>query len=123
MKKQQLVALFGDSLLIDTVEASLQNREELGIVRIQNGVNDVAERLKAVCPDLIILDSNDPNTQFLLPFFKEQASVPLLCLDVSCNTVVALSCQHYTARTTNDLTHVIQMQTAQRPIAVGLPSV
>jgi hypothetical protein len=123
MKKQQLVALFGDSLIIDTVEASLQKKEELGIVRIQNGVNDVAERLKAVCPDLIILDSNDPNAQFLLAFFLEQANVPLLCLDASCKTVVALSCQHYTARTTNDLTHVIQMQTAQQAMPAGLPSV
>ena len=123
MKKQQLVALFGDSLIIDTVEASLQKKEELGIVRIQNGVNDVAERLKAVCPDLIILDSNDPNAQFLLTFFLEQANVPLLCLDASCKTVVALSCQHYTARTTSDLTHVIQMQTAQRPATAMLPSV
>jgi hypothetical protein len=123
MEKQRLVALFGDSLLIDTVEATLQNREELGIVRIPNSVNDVTEHLRALCPDLIILDSSDPNTQFLLPSFLEQASVPLLCLDVSCNTVVALSCQHYTARTTNELTHVIQMQTAQRPATAGLASI
>jgi hypothetical protein len=122
MKKKQVVALFGDSLLIDTVEASLKNKEELGIVRIQNSVRDVTERLKALSPDLIILDSSDPDTQSLFPFFKEQESVPLLCLDVSCSTVVALSCQHYTARTANDLTHVIQMQTAQRPVPAGLPS-
>jgi hypothetical protein len=122
MKKKQVVALFGDSLLIDTVEASLRNKEELGIVRIQNSTNDVTERLKALSPDLIILDSNDPNHHSLFSFFKEQASIPLLCLDVSCSTVVALSCQHYTARTSSDLTHVIQMQTAQRPVAAGLPS-
>ncbi|MGD8623311.1 MAG: hypothetical protein PVF47_00625 [Anaerolineae bacterium] len=120
MKKKQVVALFGDSLLIDTVEASLRNKEELGIVRIQNSTNDVTERLKALSPDLIILDSNDSSNQSLFSFFKEQASIPLLCLDVSCNTVVALSCQHYTARTSNDLTHVIQMQTTQPPIAAGL---
>jgi hypothetical protein len=111
MTRQRVIALFGDSLLIDTIEASLQDNKELGIVRIHASVNDVLGRIKALCPDLVILDSQDPHTQFILPFFREESSVPLLCLDVSCSKVVALSCQHYTAVSANDLAQIIRLQT------------
>lgn len=111
MRKQRVVALYGDSLLIDTVEASLQDNHELGIVRIPAAADNVLERIKALCPDLIIVDTQDPDTQFILPFFRDEAGVPLLCLDASCNKVVALSCQHYTAKSGSDLAHLIRLQT------------
>jgi len=112
MTKQRVVALLGDSLLIDTVEASLQDNQELGIVRIQATHNDVLNRIKAVCPDLVILDTQDPQAQFILSFFREESSVPLLCLDVSCSKVIALTCKHFTAMSASDLAQIIRLQTA-----------
>jgi hypothetical protein len=114
MTKQRVVALFGDSLLIDTIEASLQDDQELGIVRIHASVNDVLARIKALCPDLVILDMQDPHTQFILPFFQEESSVPLLCLDVSCSKVIALTCKHFTAVSAGDLAQIIRLQTAAK---------
>ncbi|MGC9333941.1 MAG: hypothetical protein ACP5JJ_07330 [Anaerolineae bacterium] len=111
MAEQRVIALYGDSLLIDTVEAGLQDNQDLGIVRIHATVENVLERIKALCPDLIILDTQDPHTQFVLPFFREESGVPLLCLDVSCSKVVALSCKHYDAVSASDLAHVIRLQT------------
>jgi hypothetical protein len=114
MTKQRVVALYGDSLLIDTIEASLQDNQELGIVRIHASVNDVLARIKALCPDLVILDMQDPHTQFVLPFFREEPGVPLLCLDVSCSKVVALTCKHFTAVSAADLAQIIRLQTGGR---------
>ncbi len=110
MKKQRIVVLFGDTLLMDTVEASLREYQELGVVRIHNTVVDVVEHLKALCPDLVIFDVGDSHSQFLLPLLREQPDIPLLCLDVTCSTVIALSCQQYTALTAHDLVQVIQLQ-------------
>lgn len=114
MGKQRVIALYGDSLLMDTVEASLGKKLEMGVVRIHTTVPNAVERLKALHPDLVILDLDAPDSQFVLAFFKEQPNVPLLCLDVTSSQVLALSCQHYTVPTANDLTRIIDMQTATR---------
>jgi len=45
MKKRPLVVLLGDSLLIDTVEATLGDNQDLGVVRMHTTVTDVGERL------------------------------------------------------------------------------
>jgi len=112
MEERRMVVLFGDSLLMDTVEASLGNRQELGVMRIHTTVTDVEERLKSICPDLIIFDLDAPHSQFVLPFLRDQPGVPLLGLDVTCSRAIALSSQHYITLTANDLVQVIQIQTS-----------
>jgi hypothetical protein len=59
---------------------------------------------------MIVLDSSDPDTQFVLSFFKDRAGVPLLCLDPDCNKAMVLSCQHYTSLTTTGLSDLIDSQ-------------
>lgn len=113
MKVKQVIALFGDSLLIDTVEASLQQSQGLGVVRVQSTTADALDRLKALHPDLIIFDLNDPNSRLVVPFFREHESTPLLCVDVTCSKVLALSCQHYTATSACDLEQLIYRETAR----------
>ncbi len=107
MKKDCLVILFGDSLLMDTVEASLSDSPEFGIIRFHTTVSNVAERLQTLCPDLVVFDINSPIAQFALSFLKEQPSVPLLGLDVTCSKVVSLSCEHHAVLTADDLADVI----------------
>lgn len=117
MSKQRIVALFGDSLLMDTVEASLETHQELGVIRIHTTVTDAAERLKILCPDLVILDLSDTSAHLVMPFLKDLPGVPLLCLDVTCSRVISLSCQQYTALTSSDLAHLIKSQTSSRNMA------
>jgi hypothetical protein len=108
MQKQRVVALYGSSLLIDIVEASLGNNKELGVVRVEGPSSSAVEHLKSLHPDLIVVDSSEPDSQFVLSFFKDRAGVPLLCLDPNCNKAMILSCQHYTSLTTSDLTDLVQ---------------
>jgi hypothetical protein len=116
MKKRPLVVLLGDSLLIDTVEATLGDNQDLGVVRMHTTVTDVGERLKSLNPDVIIFDLDGPHSQFVLPFLRERPGVPLLGLDITCNRVIGLTGQHYTTLTMNDLTHVIQAQLLCPPV-------
>lgn len=112
MEERQLVVLFGDSLLIDTVEASLEDNPNVGMMRIHATVPDIEERLKTLCPDLIILDLNAPDSGQIIPVLWDQPGVPLLCLDITCSKAIVLSSQPYTARTAGDLAHLIEMQTS-----------
>lgn len=107
MQKQQVVALYGSSLLMDIVESSLGKNQELDLIRVGGSSGSAVERLKALCPDMIIVDSSDPDSRFVLSFFKDHAGVPLLCLDPDSNRAMVLSCQHYTSLTTSDLTDLV----------------
>lgn len=110
MTEQRLVVLFGDSLFMDTVEARLENSQELGVVRIHCTVTDVVGRLKSLGPDFVILDTSAHESQFALLFLQEQPGVPLLCLDVTCSKVVTLSSKKHTIRTTDELVQLIREQ-------------
>jgi len=96
---------------MDIVEASLGKNQELDIVRVCDSSSGSVEKLKSLRPDMIVVDSSDPDSQFVLSFFKDRAGVPLLCLDSDCNKARILSCQHYTSLTTTDLTDLIHSHT------------
>ena len=114
-EQQRVVALYGSSLLMDIVETSLGNNQELGVVRVGGSSSSiVVERLKSLCPDMIVVDSSEPDAQFVLSFFKDRAGVPVLCLDSDCNKAMILSCQHYTSLTTTDLTDLVQSHATGR---------
>ena len=108
MQEQRIVALYGSSLLMDIVESSLGKKPELGVVRVSGSGTSVVERLKALGPAMIVVDSSEPDAQFVLSFFKDRAGVPLLCLDSDCNKAMVLSCQHYSSLTTTDLTALVE---------------
>ena len=108
MREQRIVALYGSSLLMDIVESSLGRNPELGVVRVSGSSGGVVERLKALGPAMIVVDSSEPDAQFVLSFFKHRAGVPLLCLDSDSNKAMVLSCQHYTSLTTTALSDLVQ---------------
>jgi hypothetical protein len=116
-KASKIVALFGDSLFIDSIEASLQASCDLGLVRIHESVGNALERLKLLAPDLVIIDSLGPTLQLMMPFLRDRPDIPLLCLDVDCSRVIVMSGQHHMAKSASDLAHLIQLQTAPQEVA------
>ena len=110
MKERQIVVLLGDSLLMDSVEASLGENPALGVVRMHTTIADTGECLKALGPDVVIFDVDTSLAELLLSFLRDQPGIPVLGLDISCSHVLALSSQKYTTPTARDLAQVIQMQ-------------
>lgn len=96
---------------MDIVESSLGKNPELGVVRVSGSSGGVVERLKAMRPAMIVVDSREPDAQFVLSFFRDRAGVPVLCLDSDSNTAMVLSCQHYTSLTTTALSDLVQSHT------------
>jgi hypothetical protein len=111
MQEQHLVVLYGNSLLMAGVEASLRGRPGLDVVRIDTALPDAGERLNALRPDVAICDLTAPHySEFAISFLRENPDLPLIGLDPNSKTVTVLSNQRYTASTVNDLVQVIQMQ-------------
>lgn len=108
--KQRLVALFGESLFMDAVESGLDDILELGVVRIHTTVTNVGERLASLSPDLIILDLNAPDLQFVLSYIQAKPGIPLLCLDMTSSRVIALSSEQHAVTTAKDLAWLVRRE-------------
>jgi hypothetical protein len=107
---------------MDTVEASLGDQRQLGVLRVHTTVPDVGARLGSLRPDLVIFDLDVPHPSLILSLLKDHPGVPLLGLGVTRSTVVALSSQQYDVLTANDLAEVIQQQIALTTAEEGVAS-
>jgi DNA-binding NarL/FixJ family response regulator len=118
MDGKRLVVLYGDTLLIDGVEASLADRNGLDVVRVDTTIANVGQHLKTIAPDLVIFDLDTPTAELsklIVPLLQKQPSVPFICLDAQHSEVVTLACEQYTAHSTNDLVDIIRKQ-LPRPV-------
>lgn len=114
MEKQRRVALYGSSLFIAGLEASLKDKPGLDVVRIEAPLLYVAERVKALRPDVVIFDINTVNPDHALPLLREHPGLALIGLDVNSNKVIVFSSQPYQTLTADDLVQVIQMSGGAR---------
>jgi hypothetical protein len=112
MDNRRLVVLVGDSLLMDTVEASLGENQEFGVMRIYTTVTDIAARLQSLYPDAVVFDWDAPHVEFVLDMLKQRSGVPLLGLDVTCSQVTALTSEQHLTLTVNDLARVVKAHSA-----------
>jgi hypothetical protein len=112
MDNRRLVVLVGDSLLMDTVEASLGENQEFGVMRIYTTVTDIAARLQSLYPDAVVFDWDAPHVEFVLDMLKQRPGVPLLGLDVTCSQVTALTSEQHLTLTVNDLARVVKAHSA-----------
>lgn len=112
MEKRRLVVLLGDSLLMDSVGASLKDRQGLGVMRMYAADDETIGQLRALGPDLVMVDLDTPHADFIVPFLREQPGIPLVGIDADSNRVVVLSSQYRPAFSGDDLMEMIQEQTA-----------
>lgn len=123
MNTQPLLVLFGDSLILDSVEASLADRQTFSVLRLRRAQPEITERLQALTPTLIIFDLDTPCLRSILPFLKAKAGVPLLGVDINGNIAVSLTCTHHCLEDQADLWNIIRTHAgtdthSTQPVAV-----
>jgi chemotaxis response regulator CheB len=107
MEELRTVVLYGNSLYVAGLEACLKGKPGLDVVRVDATLPDPGQRLKDLCPDVIILDLAAPDSEFAIPFLRKHPGLPIIDLDITSDTVVVLSTQQYTTLSANDLAQVI----------------
>ena len=112
MKERRTVALLGDSLLMDAVEAGLSDKQEFGVARFYTPIGG-EERLSSLNPDLLIFDLDTPDPGFIVRLLRDQPGVPLLGLELSSSKVIAISSQQQTPLTADELAQMIRRQTSR----------
>ena len=110
MQKQPLIVLLGDSVLIDGVAAGLAGRQVPEMVRIATFNGDIAERLKALEPDLIVFELDAPRSSSIFSLLRQQPGIMLLGLDLDYNQVIVLNSHQHITSTMNDLYQLVQAE-------------
>ena len=108
VKEMQTVVLIGNSLLMSSIGASLQDCAGLQVLTVDAQVYDAAHRLGALQPDVVLFDLGAAQRDFAMTLWKAQPDLLLIGVDLATNQALVLSGHRTRAYTTEDLLQVIQ---------------
>ncbi len=103
-----IAALYGNSLFMAGVEASLRDKHGLDVVRIDAALPSAQDDLRAIRPDVVIFDLDSPYAHLMLPFIREHPGLPILGLGLDSSDAVLLSSQPYAALSADGLAKLIR---------------
>jgi hypothetical protein len=110
MPQSRRVVLYGNSLFMAGVAASLQRLPGLEVVRRHTPFPDTGQQLDTLRPDAIIVELTASPAADTLAFLQAHPGIPLITLDPNSREVVTLSSQQIPARTASELAHFIENQ-------------
>ncbi len=102
------VALYGNSLVLSSIGASLHGRAELQVSCVDATLPDVASRLKVLQPDVVIFDLAMAQPEFALALWKARPRLLLIGVDLTTGQALVLSGQPSRLLTMDDLLQVIE---------------
>ena len=102
------VALYGNSLVVSSIGASLQGRAGLEIRCVDATLPDAASQLSALQPDVVIFDLAVAEPEFAIALWKAQPRLLLIGVDLTTGQALVLSGQSSRLLTPDDLLQVIE---------------
>jgi hypothetical protein len=109
MPKNKKVILYGGSLFIAGLDASLSAIHGLDIQRVEALAGNELELVRAGTPDVIIVDLGVASKNLTLALLQKFPGVTLIGLDPESDQLLILSVQQQKALATADLVKVIQI--------------
>lgn len=104
------VVLFGNSLVMSSIGASLRDRGDLQLVTLDARAPDAAQRLQALGPDVVLFDLATAEPDFAVTLLKQHTRLLLIGVDLTTAKMLVLSGHESSMLTTEDLMNVIQKQ-------------
>lgn len=102
------VALYGNSLVISSIGASLQGRAGLEIKCVDATLPDAASWLAALQPDVVIFDLAVAQPEFAIALWKARPRLLLIGVNLTNGHAFVLSGQTSRLLTMDDLLQVIE---------------
>jgi len=107
-KGVRVLALCGESLLIEGIEASLQDREGVEVVLLDTSRPDAIRFLDKLSPDIIVFDLTASQLSVVFTFLRTHTDVVLIGLDIDRDLALFLSGEWRRLPTVADLMQVIE---------------
>ncbi len=116
-KMMKTVVLFGSSLAVSSIGASLRGCPGLRVLAVDSasataGEHGAAQGLAALRPDVVLFDLATVPTDFAIALWKARPDTLLIGIDLLANQALVLSGKPARAHTTDDLLQVIQRHEA-----------
>lgn len=108
MKKQPVVILLGDSMLMEGVAVSLACNEALRTQRLDPAAADLHARLGSIAPDLIAFELGTEWSHAILSLLQEQPGSLLLGLDLNCSRVIVMNSHQHLTKSMQELYQLFQ---------------
>jgi hypothetical protein len=112
---KQTVVLYGNSLIVSSIGASLQGCPGLQVLPVDPANPDTNQHLLSFQPDIILFDLAAIQPDSLVALWKEQPRLLLIGVDQAKGSALVLSSQPARLVTTDDLLQVIAGQTGDEP--------
>jgi len=104
----RMLALCGESLLMEGIEASLQDREGVEIVLLDTSSPDEVQVLDKLSPDIIVFDLTPNQLSSVSTFLRTRTDVVLIGLDIDSDLALCLSGEWRRLPTVADLIQLIE---------------
>jgi hypothetical protein len=105
-----VLALCGESVLIEGIEAGLQGRQGVEIVLLDTSQFGAVQVLDKLNPDIIVFDLTPNHLSCVFTFMRTHSDVVLIGLDIDCDLVLFLSGEWRKLPTIADLMKVIEVR-------------
>ena len=108
MEKRIQVALYGSSLFMAGLAASLKEKPGLEVIHIRPDALNVRQLVNEPGLCVILFDLNEPPTDLVLALFQKHPELGLLALDPAGDRLFTLSSEPSRLLTIDDLLQVIE---------------
>jgi hypothetical protein len=104
--RSQLVAIYGDSLMLAAMEVALRSLPSVMLLRVSPG-REGLEILDHVQPTAILFDLTAPEAGFAIAFLRDHPGSRLIGLDLEQDAALVFSGETHTVATTGDLAQIV----------------
>jgi hypothetical protein len=104
----QTVMLYGNSLVVSTIGASLHGCREFQVQHVDPARPDAKRRLSDLQPNILIFDLAIMRPEVAIRLWKTQPHLLLIGIDLAADRMIILSDRSTRALTTSDLLRVIE---------------
>jgi len=104
----RVLALCGESVLIEGIKASLQDHEGVEVVLFDTSQPGAVQDLDKLNPDIIVFDLTSSQLNCVFTFLRTQTDVILIGLDIDSDLALFLSGERRRLPTVADLMQVIE---------------
>lgn len=109
MERRQRVILFGRTIILGTVGASLKNQPDFEVICL-SAPNPSLQELAALKPDVILFDMEKTYPLVAFSLLATFPHLQLISIDPATNQLMVWSGQHFRELSLQDLVHVIQKE-------------
>ncbi len=106
------VALYGNSVVMSSIGASLQHRAGVRLLLVDASQPDATQQLETPALDAVIFDLAVMQPDWAVALFKLRPHILLIGIDLAANKALVLSGQPTRVWTTDDLVQLIESRTA-----------